>query len=122
MKNNDVCTSFADKEHYFHHCDSIKEVSLMFKTIGHKILQKANIQAKDLLYFSFRGRGKNKERMFSWVLIKCYKRVFYDKLTDGYKIIREILLDMEFAEQNQLNISKIKEFVVIKEVMLNLIK
>ena len=80
------------------------------------------IQAKDLLYFSFRGRGKNKERMFSWVLIKCYKRIFYDKITDGYKIIRDILLDMEFAEQNQLNISKIKEFAVIKEVKLNLIK
>ena len=122
MKNNVVCTSIADKEHYFHYCDSIKEVSLMFKSIAHKILQKNNIQVKDLLYFSFRGRGKNREKMFSWVLIKCYKRIFYDKITDGKKIIREILLDMDFAEKSQLSISKIKEFLMIKEVMLNLVK
>ena len=49
MKNNDVCTSIGDKEHYFHHCESINEVSQMFKIIGHKILQKKNIQDKDLL-------------------------------------------------------------------------
>ena len=122
MKNNVVCTSIADKEHYFHYCDSIKEASLMFKSIAHKILQKNNIQVKDLLYFSFRGRGKNREKMFSWVLIKCYKRIFYDKITDGKKIIREILLDMDFAEKSQLSISKIKEFLMIKEVMLNLVK
>ena len=40
----------------------------------------------------------------------------------GFLTSTALLLDMEFAKQNQLNISKIKEFAVIKEVMLNLIK
>ena len=53
---------------------------------------------------------------------QMYKRIFYDKITDGKKIIREILLDMDFAEKSQLSISKIKEFLMIKEVMLNLVK
>ena len=121
LKNNDICTSISDREHYFQSCDSIREVALMFKSIAHKILQKKNISLKDLLHFSYRGRGKNKEKVFSWVLVKCYKKIFYDKMLDGKKIMQDILKDIKFAESNQFNITKLKEFQSVKEVMLNMI-
>ena len=121
LKKNDICTSISDREHYFQSCDSIREVALMFKSIAHKILQKKNISLKDLLHFSYRGRGKNKEKVFSWVLVKCYKKIFYDKMLDGKKIMQDILKDIKFAENNQFNITKLKEFQSVKEVMLNMI-
>ena len=77
---------------------------------------------KDLLHFSYKGRGKNKEKVFSWVLVKCYKKIFYDKMLDGKKIMQDILKDIKFAENNQFNITKLKEFQSVKEVMLNMIK
>ena len=81
-----------------------------------------NIYLKDLLHFSYRGRGKNKEQVFSWVLVKCYKKIFYDKMLDGKNIMEDILKDIKYAENNQFNISKLKEFQSAKEVLFNMMK
>ena len=122
IKNNDICTSISDREHFFQSCESIRDVAQMFKSIAHKILQKKNISFKDLLHFSYRGRGKNKEKVFSWVLVKGYKKIFYDKILDGKNIMKDILIDIKFAERNHFTITQLKEFQSVKEVILNLIK
>ena len=120
LHNNTICVQTADKEHFLQQCDSMNEVTRKVKAIGHKILQNKNLTHRDLLFFSFKGRSKNKGKVFSWFLIKVYKKVFYDKLTEATKIWAEILKDLDFAERNKFKLTEVKEFGLLKEMVLKL--
>ena len=120
LHNNTICVQTADKEHFLQQCDSMNEVTRKVKAIGHKILQNKNLTHRDLLFFSFKGRSKNKGKVFSWFLIKVYKKVFYDKLTEVTKIWAEILKDLDFAERNKFKLTEVKEFGLLKEMVLKL--
>ena len=120
LHNNTICVQTADKEHFLQQCDSMNEVTTKVKAIRHKILQNKNLTHRDLLFFSFKGRSKNKGKVFSWFLIKVYKKVFYDKLTEVTKIWAEILKDLDFAERNKFKLTEVKEFGLLKEMVLKL--
>ena len=97
-----------------------RDISRLTANEVHKILQKKNLTHRDLLFFSFKGRSKNKGKVFSWFLIKVYKKVFYDKLTEVTKIWAEILKDLDFAERNKFKLTEVKEFGLLKEMVLKL--
>ena len=120
LHNNTICDQTADKEHFLQSCEVMKDVTNKVKVIGHKILQNKNLTHRDLLFFSFKGRSKNKGKVFTWFLIKVYKRIFYDKLTEVTKIWAELFKDLNFVERNNLNLTKMKEFGLLKEMIIKL--
>ena len=117
LQGNTVCYQVGDKEHFFQHCDSMTEATIKIKTIAHKILQKRNITQRELVFFSYKGRSKNKNKVFTWFLIKVYGRMFYEKMTNFTKITSEIMKDINFAERNKFKLCNLKEFEVLKEVI-----
>ena len=115
-----MCDKVADKEHFFQQCDSMREATVKIKTIAHKVLQKGNVNLRDLLFFSYKGRSKNKNKVFTWFLIKVYKRMFYGQMCNMTEIMTEVLKDLNFAEINKFELAGLKEFGVLKENILKL--
>lgn len=120
LNGNILCDKFADKEHFFQQCDSMREATAKIKTIAHKILQKSNFTQRDLLFFSYKGRSKNKNKVFTWFLIKVYKRMFYDQMCNMTAIMTEVLKDINFAERNRFELASLKEFVLLKGTILKI--
>lgn len=70
LDSNILCDKVADKEHFFQQCDTMRDATIKIKTIAHKVLQKGNVTLRDLLFFSYKGRSKNKNKVFTWFLIQ----------------------------------------------------
>ena len=116
MADGKICADIQDRMHFFVSCTVIQDIFVFLKSIISIFLGRL-FNDLELLHISFTVVNRKTTALMVWIVVKCFYKMFHEKLMDYRSVFREIVRDLDFYQEFAL--FKADEVKQVRSLIMN---
>ena len=116
MADGKICDDIQDRMHFFVSCTVIQDIFVFLKSIISIFLGRL-FNDLELLHISFTVVNRKTTALMVWIVVKCFYKMFHEKLIDYRSVFREIVRDLDFYQEFAL--FKADEVKQVRSLIMN---